>query len=152
MPEDVFAEFGQPLTTLGDRDEVVAGELPHLRGEADAAIGEQDLGLADAARVENDLPGRRVAGVVLVADAEITVADNGCGLPADLDWIIMRCLEKERDRRYSTGHDLAADAERFLRNEPLEAAPPSGWYRVRTMSSCAFGSAGASNGARIATQ
>ena len=41
----------------GERDEVVAGELAHLPGEADAAIGEQDFGLADAAGIENNLAG-----------------------------------------------------------------------------------------------
>ena len=54
-------------------------------------------------------------------------------VPPELDWIVMRCLEKERDRRYATAHDLAADVERFLANEPVEAAPPSATYRLRKL-------------------
>src|SRR5438067_6398954 len=42
----------------------------------------------------------------------------------DLDWIVMRCLEKDRDRRYETADGLARDVERHLRHEPVEASPP----------------------------
>jgi serine/threonine protein kinase len=50
-------------------------------------------------------------------------------LRGDLDWIIMRALEKDRARRYGTAADLARDVERHLKNEPVEAGPPGGWYR-----------------------
>ncbi len=49
----------------------------------------------------------------------------------DLDWIIMRALEKDRDRRYNTPTGLASDIGRFLRDEPVEARPPSGAYKLR---------------------
>ena len=49
----------------------------------------------------------------------------------ELDWIVMRCLEKERDRRYETAAALAADIERYLTGEPVAAAPPSAAYKVR---------------------
>ncbi|MFN0052402.1 MAG: protein kinase domain-containing protein [Planctomycetales bacterium] len=49
----------------------------------------------------------------------------------DLDWIVMKALEKDRTRRYSTASTLAADVERFLRYEPVEASPPSVLYRLR---------------------
>lgn len=49
----------------------------------------------------------------------------------DLDWIVMRCLEKDRARRYETADGLARDIGRHLRGEPVEAAPPSRWYRAR---------------------
>jgi len=52
-------------------------------------------------------------------------------LRGDLDWIVMRCLEKDRARRYGTAHDLAADITRYLRHEPIEARPPGAGYRVR---------------------
>jgi eukaryotic-like serine/threonine-protein kinase len=48
----------------------------------------------------------------------------------DLDWIVMRCLEKNRSRRYGTAEGLAADIRRHLCGEPVEAAPPSAGYRV----------------------
>jgi len=47
----------------------------------------------------------------------------------ELDWIAMRALEKDRDRRYETATALALDVERYLGDEPVQACPPSGAYR-----------------------
>jgi serine/threonine protein kinase/tetratricopeptide (TPR) repeat protein len=52
-------------------------------------------------------------------------------LRGDLDWIVMRCLEKDRTRRYETANGLALDIDRYLRDEPVSAGPPSARYRVR---------------------
>jgi serine/threonine protein kinase/tetratricopeptide (TPR) repeat protein len=52
-------------------------------------------------------------------------------LTGELDWIVMKCLEKERDRRYETAEALAADIGRHLADEPVSAGPPSAGYRVR---------------------
>lgn len=52
-------------------------------------------------------------------------------LSGELDWIVMTCLEKDRSRRYETATGLARDIERYLRDEPVEACPPSGLYRLR---------------------
>lgn len=49
----------------------------------------------------------------------------------DLDWIVGKALEKDRTRRYETAAALAADVRRFLNEEPVEARPPSAWYRFR---------------------
>jgi serine/threonine protein kinase/tetratricopeptide (TPR) repeat protein len=49
----------------------------------------------------------------------------------DLDWIVMKCLEKERNRRYETANGLARDLERHLRNEPVQARPTSAGYRLQ---------------------
>jgi serine/threonine protein kinase len=49
----------------------------------------------------------------------------------ELDWIVMRALEKDRSRRYETAAALAADVERYCSGEPVEAGPPSAWYRLR---------------------
>jgi serine/threonine protein kinase/WD40 repeat protein len=51
-------------------------------------------------------------------------------LRGDLDWIVMRCLEKDRTRRYETANDLANDVQRFLADEPITARPPSNLYRL----------------------
>jgi serine/threonine protein kinase/tetratricopeptide (TPR) repeat protein len=51
-------------------------------------------------------------------------------LKGDLDWIVMRALEKDRNRRYDSPRDLAADLERHLRHEPVSAGPPSVGYRA----------------------
>src|SRR5205085_3501736 len=49
----------------------------------------------------------------------------------ELDWIVLKCLEKERDRRYETPNAFAADVQRYLNDETVQACPPSGWYRFR---------------------
>lgn len=52
-------------------------------------------------------------------------------LAGDLDWILLKALDKERERRYANVSDLAADLERHLGNEPVVASPPSAVYRAR---------------------
>jgi serine/threonine protein kinase/Tfp pilus assembly protein PilF len=52
-------------------------------------------------------------------------------LRGDLDWIVMKCLEKDRTRRYETANGLAADIRRHLVDEPVVAGPPSTSYRLR---------------------
>jgi WD40 repeat protein/serine/threonine protein kinase len=49
----------------------------------------------------------------------------------ELDWIVMKCLEKDRNRRYETANGLAHDLERYLGDEPVQACPPSPTYRLR---------------------
>jgi serine/threonine protein kinase/tetratricopeptide (TPR) repeat protein len=49
----------------------------------------------------------------------------------DLDWIVMKALEKDRTRRYESASALARDIERYMHDEPVEASPPSRWYRLR---------------------
>jgi serine/threonine protein kinase len=47
----------------------------------------------------------------------------------ELDWVVMKALEKDRRRRYETANDFAADVMRYLADRPVEAHPPSAWYR-----------------------
>ena len=47
----------------------------------------------------------------------------------ELDWIVLKALEKDRTRRYETASALASDVERYLHDEPVLAFPPSKWYR-----------------------
>src|SRR6266536_2048897 len=54
-------------------------------------------------------------------------------LNGDLDWIVMKCLEKDRTRRYETACAVAADLKRHLNNEPVLARPPSQLYRLQKM-------------------
>jgi serine/threonine protein kinase/tetratricopeptide (TPR) repeat protein len=49
----------------------------------------------------------------------------------ELDWIVMKALEKDRTRRYETANGLAHDVERYLHDEPVAACPPSAGYRLR---------------------
>jgi eukaryotic-like serine/threonine-protein kinase len=52
-------------------------------------------------------------------------------LTGELDWIVMKCLEKDRSRRYETATGLARDIDRYLHDEPVEACPPSLAYRLK---------------------
>ncbi len=49
----------------------------------------------------------------------------------ELDWIVMKALEKDRNRRYDTANDLAADIQRYLHDQPVQACPASAIYRFR---------------------
>ena len=73
-------------------------------------------------------------------------------LLGDLDWIVMRALEKDRTRRYETANGLATDIQRHLNNEPVVARPPSNLYRFQKLvrrNKLAFGAAGAVAGALV---
>jgi serine/threonine protein kinase len=54
-------------------------------------------------------------------------------LKGDLDWIVMKALEKDRRRRYDTANGLAMDIRRYLEHEPIFARPPSRWYRFEKL-------------------
>jgi WD40 repeat protein/serine/threonine protein kinase/tetratricopeptide (TPR) repeat protein len=54
-------------------------------------------------------------------------------LRGELDWIVMKALEKDRNRRYETANGLALDLLRYLRDEPVQACPPSASYRFRKL-------------------
>ena len=65
---------------------------------------------------------------------------------SDLDWIVMKCLEKERAHRYESANGLAMDLQRYLHNEPVVARPPSRAYRLEKLvrrNKLAFAAAGA---------
>ncbi len=101
--------------------------------------------LHDAARLEvrriicEEDPPKPSTRVSELGEASATVAD--CHrtdsrslvreLRGDLDWITMKAMEKDRARRYSSASELAADIERYRRNEPIVARPPSTSYRFR---------------------
>jgi len=59
-----------------------------------------------------------------------SLGSRPAALPSDLDWIVMKCLEKDRARRYETAQELAADIQRHLDQEPVAARPPSASYRI----------------------
>ncbi len=71
-----------------------------------------------------DLP--RIAAARKTEPARLSKLVRG-----EVDWIVMKCLEKDRTRRYETASGLAKDVERYLRDEPVEACPPSAGYRLR---------------------
>ena len=75
----------------------------------------------------------------LAAERASTVAEHRRSDPrrlqqtvrGELDWIVMKCLEKDRNRRYETSSALARDIERYLHDEPVQACPPSTAYRLK---------------------
>ncbi|HTL17458.1 MAG TPA: serine/threonine-protein kinase, partial [Patescibacteria group bacterium] len=84
-------------------------------------------------------PSTRLSTLV---DADLTAVAKHHGAEAprlvhlirgDLDWIVMKALEKDRTRRFETANGLAADLDRFLRTEPVEARPPSSAYRFQKL-------------------
>jgi WD40 repeat protein len=73
-------------------------------------------------------------------------------LKGDLDWIVMKCLEKDRTRRYETANGLAADLKRHLNNEAVVARPPSAAYKLQKLvrrNQLAFAAAGAVSAALV---
>src|SRR5262245_42014060 len=82
-------------------------------------------------------PSTRIS--TLAADLATTVAERRrtdarrlCEqVRGELDWIVMKCLEKDRNRRYETPSSLARDIERYLHDEPVQACPPSAVYRLK---------------------
>src|SRR5690606_17451715 len=79
-------------------------------------------------------PSQRVATMIGTVGSGVRSAADAPTLSrrlrGDLDWIVMRCLEKERARRYDSASALARDLERYLSDEPVEAGPPSVGYRA----------------------
>ena len=67
----------------------------------------------------------------IAASRDIEPAQLKRALRGDLDWIVMKALEKDRTRRYETANGFAADVLRHLAYEPVLAAPPSRAYRLR---------------------
>ncbi|MBN1163078.1 MAG: serine/threonine protein kinase [Candidatus Krumholzibacteriota bacterium] len=86
--------------------------------------------------VEPPMPSTKVTtlgeGAVPLAERHHTdPARLSSQLKGDLDWIIMKALDKDRSRRYASAADLAADIQRHLNNEPVLASPPSTIYRLK---------------------
>ena len=79
-------------------------------------------------------PSQRVsttADVTVAARRQLDGPALGKRLRGDLDWIVMKTLEKDRSRRYATASELIADLQRHLHSEPVLAGPPSALYRTR---------------------
>jgi WD40 repeat protein/serine/threonine protein kinase len=87
--------------------------------------------------IREEDPPKPSTRISTLAQAATTVSTNRKSDPrrlsqsfrGELDWIIMRCLEKDRNRRYETAIGLARDIQRYLHDEPVQACPPSWRYR-----------------------
>ncbi len=115
--------------------ELLTGSPPFSKKELDKA------GLLEVFRLirEQDppRPSTRLSAPATppdVAAARGTEPSRLAGLVrGELDWIVMRALEKDRSRRYETANGLAADVQRYLAGEPVQAAPPGATYRLRKL-------------------
>jgi eukaryotic-like serine/threonine-protein kinase len=115
--------------------ELLTGTTPIERQRLQEAAGHEFLRLI---REEEPLrPSARLSG----SDTLPSVAAQRQLLPmrltrlvrGELDWIVMKCLEKDRSRRYETAYGLARDVERYLADESVEACSPSAGYRLRKL-------------------
>jgi serine/threonine protein kinase len=113
--------------------ELLTGSTPLERKRA------REAGLLEALRIirEEETP-RPSVRLSTVAELAGIAANRGLepkklsGLVrGELDWIVMKALEKDRNRRYDTANGLARDLERYLQDEPVQACPPSASYRLR---------------------
>jgi len=100
-------------------------ETENLRG---AGLSEIQRVLRE---VEPPRPSDRATGQTKTLPDEDRASTWARELRGDLDWITLKAMEKDRDRRYATASALAEDVERHLRNEPVEAGPPTASYRMK---------------------
>src|ERR1700730_5737442 len=83
MPEDMLAQRAQLLAPFRDGEKMIARKLTDLAGKANAAVGNENLGLAQPAGVQEDLAGSRIAGLIFIRQAKIEGAErNPAGFPA----------------------------------------------------------------------
>src|SRR5262249_38210016 len=68
---------------------------------------------------------------VVAKNRSIEVSALGQAFKGDLDWIVMKALEKDRSRRYETANAFVLDIKRHLNNEPVSAAAPTFGYQLR---------------------
>src|SRR5262245_22769983 len=113
--------------------ELLAGSPPFSRKELAQA------GVLEMLRVIREQEPPAPSTKLSTADGLPTLAANRGTEPAkltklvhgELDWIVMKALEKDRNRRYETASAFAADVQRYLQDEPVLAGPPSSLYRFR---------------------
>jgi len=84
-------------------------------------------------RLPQELTGKTLfeAARIIQEDDPSTLGHGRREYPADLETIISKCLEKDKEHRYGSAVEFAADLKRFLANRPIEARPPSAAYQLR---------------------
>jgi tetratricopeptide (TPR) repeat protein/serine/threonine protein kinase len=113
--------------------ELLAGSPPFSRKELEKA------GMLEMLRVIREQEPSKPSTKLSTAEGLPTLAANRGTEPAkltrlvrgELDWIVMKALEKDRNRRYETANGFAMDVQRYLADEPVLACPPSVGYRLR---------------------
>ena len=116
--------------------ELLTGTTPLLRQcLQQASYGDLLRAITDS---ETPKPSTRLQSDAAMATSATLAAQRGVSparlanlVHGELDWIVMKALEKDRDRRYGTAAAFAQDVQRFLADEPVLAGPPSTAYRLR---------------------
>ncbi|MEI8381308.1 MAG: serine/threonine-protein kinase [Planctomycetota bacterium] len=117
--------------------ELLTGVTPVDRGHL------QQGALLEMLRIVREVETPRPSTKLSTSDALPSIAANRSMEPAklsecmkgELDWVLLKALEKDRTRRYETANALARDIERYLADELIEARPPSTGYRLRKLAS-----------------
>ena len=117
--------------------ELLTGALPFdpesLRGAAQAEM-QRIIREVDPPKPSTRLSSLSAAeadtGITLAACRRTDLRALARRVRGDLDWIVMKCLEKDRARRYETPHALILDLQRHMTSEPVLAGPPSASYRL----------------------
>ena len=115
--------------------ELLTGTTPFTRKDLEKA------GMLEMLRVIREQEPSRPSTKLSTAEGLPTLAANRGTEPAkltrlvrgELDWIVMKALEKDRRRRYETANDFASDVMRYLTEQPVQACPPSAGYRLRKL-------------------
>src|SRR5262249_38632133 len=113
--------------------ELLTGSPPFSRKDLEHA------GMLEMLRVIREQEPSKPSTKLSTAEGLPTLAANRGTEPArltklvrgELDWIVMKALEKDRTRRYETANSFAIDLQRYLADEAVSACPPSVWYRLR---------------------
>src|SRR5438445_361359 len=113
--------------------ELLTGSPPFSRRELEKA------GMLEMLRVIREQEPTKPSAKLSTAEGLPTLAANRGTEPAkltkllrgELDWIVLKALEKDRNRRYETANAFALDLQRYLADEPVLACPPSAGYRFR---------------------
>jgi non-specific serine/threonine protein kinase/serine/threonine-protein kinase len=113
--------------------ELLTGSPPFRRKDLEKA------GMLEVLRVIREEEPSKPSTKVSTADALPSLAADRGTEPAkltrllrgEIDWMVMKALEKERSRRYETANGFAMDIQRYLADEPVQAGPPSAAYRLR---------------------
>jgi tetratricopeptide (TPR) repeat protein len=116
--------------------ELLAGTTP-FDGERLRTVGYDEMRRI----IREEEPARPSSRVTTLDQAAATVSVNRRTDPrrlsrllrGELDWVVMKCLEKDRTRRYETVDALAKDVDQYLTDEPVQACPPSVAYRFRKL-------------------
>jgi serine/threonine protein kinase/tetratricopeptide (TPR) repeat protein len=113
--------------------ELLTGSPPFTKKDLEKA------GVLEMLRVIREKEPSKPSTKLSTAEGLPTLAANRGTEPAklaklvrgELDWIVMKALEKDRNRRYETANGFALDVQRYLADEPVQACPPSAAYRLR---------------------